>query len=68
MTLTELDDQTGYGNGDEYDSAVEVRDYFTVKAQREIFGFDAIDDQDLLDEMAEKVFLFRYHFSPNFKE
>lgn len=51
----EINGATGYANGDKFTNENEVREYFTVAVQREMFGRDGISDQDRLDEWAELV-------------
>lgn len=55
---------TGYANGDLFDTAEQVRAYFTPEAQREMFGADAETDADKLAEWAERVIANRWHMKP----
>lgn len=53
--------KTGYDAGDEWSSEQEVRDYFSVEAQLELFGDQAVTDHDTLDAMAQHVIDNRLH-------
>lgn len=60
----EINDRTGFANGEKFASEQEVRDYFTTQAMVEMFGsYDTSDlpDQDALDEMAGAVIKNRWH-------
>ena len=61
--FTEINDATGFANGEQFVSAEQVRAYFTVEAQREMFGAEAASEhsQDTLDEWAELVIATRWH-------
>jgi hypothetical protein len=48
-------DATGFDNGGPFYTRDEVHDYFTVEAQRDMFGHEAIDDPETLEEMARDV-------------
>ena len=59
-TLIEKIDGTGAGNGENFSSEQEVRNYFTVENMHSMFGSQAdefpwYNDQDELDSMAEYV-------------
>lgn len=67
MTGTDFDrinGATGFANGDTFDSAEQVRTYFTPAAQRDMFGADAVADPDLLAEWAATVIANRWHMKP----
>jgi len=51
----DINDATGYANGDTFKSPKAVREYFTVATQVEMFGDDAVTDQDVLDGFSERV-------------
>jgi hypothetical protein len=55
LDFDHINDKTGFANGNKFIDADEVRCYFTVKAQRGMFGADGISDQGVLNEMAETV-------------
>ena len=57
-----INDATGFANGTPFRNASDVRRYFTVEAQREMFG-DDVDSQDVLSEMAAEVIANRWHMS-----
>ena len=61
--LTQISEQTGFDSGQLFQSDAQVRDYFTVAAQRAMFGDDAISDQDVLDDMAADVIANRWHYA-----
>jgi hypothetical protein len=65
MTMTEINDATGFANGEKFDSAEEVREYFTVAAMREMFNGDQseLPTQCELDEMAEHVIVNGWHMN-----
>jgi hypothetical protein len=58
-----IDSQTGFAAGDEFDSAADVRAYFTPDAQVAMFGADAVTDADKLDEWAREVIENAWHMS-----
>lgn len=58
-----INGSTGFANGDTFTSEQQVRDYFTVAAQVEMFGRDAVQDQDTLDEWANQVIKNRWHMA-----
>ncbi len=64
-STAEINDMTGFANGDKFQSADQVREYFTVAEQRAMcdpnFEEDVITDQAVLDEMAEVVIETREH-------
>lgn len=62
-TLSEINDATGFANGDTFDSSAEVRAYFTVENQRAMFPGDDPDSQEVLDEMAAEVIRNHWHMS-----
>lgn len=69
MTFDQINDATGFANGEKFSSPAEVRDYFTVDNIREMFGGVVVEGerpegegdgciyitQGELDEMAETV-------------
>jgi hypothetical protein len=63
MINDEIDNATGYANGDLFKNAQEVREYFTVAVQREMFREDAVTDQEQLDEWAEWVVEHESHMT-----
>lgn len=52
---------TGFDEGELFETEKQVRDYFTVAEQQEMFGDEAETDQELLDEWAEEVIERRWH-------
>jgi hypothetical protein len=71
----EINDVTGFANGDMFDTATQVRDYFTVanlhamvgKAQfRTETGTDLTPSQATLDGWAETIIEQRWHCSEAF--
>jgi hypothetical protein len=59
--FNEINDHTGFANGDLFCSEEEVFRYFTPDAQKEIFGRDAVLDAELLRSWAEIVVRNRWH-------
>lgn len=57
----EINDTTGFATGDKFTSEQQVLDYFTVDAQREMFGDDCVDDPDLLLAYATTVIDNHWH-------
>lgn len=57
----QISDATAFDAADKFNSPEAVRAYFSVKAQRDMFGADAVTDQDVLDQMAEDVIEHRWH-------
>ncbi|MGW8324124.1 MAG: hypothetical protein ACWGNI_00380 [Desulfobacterales bacterium] len=61
MTRTEISEKTGFDSGEMFSNDAEVRDYFTIKSMKQMFGdnleahFPELADQDILDEMADTV-------------
>ncbi len=56
-----INSATGYANGDTFANADQVRQYFTVASQIDMFGRDAVQDQDTLSEWAEIVIQNGWH-------
>lgn len=62
MTFSEINDATGFANGDEFTSEQQVRDYFKVANMSEMFGLEQrMTDQGDLDAMPEAVITNRWH-------
>lgn len=67
MDRKEISEKTGFDSGDTFSNESEVRDYFTVKSMRQMFGddleanFPELADQEILDEMAETVIDNKWH-------
>lgn len=57
----EINDATGFANGNRFLNADEVRAYFTVEAQQRMFPGDEIDSQEVLDAMAFEVIENHWH-------
>jgi hypothetical protein len=57
----DINNATGYANGDLFDSEAQVREYFTPANQRDMFGHDAIVDAEQLNEWAAWVIENRSH-------
>ena len=55
-----INDATGFANGTPFRNASDVRRYFTVEAQREMFS-DDVGSQDVLSEMAAEVIAKHWH-------
>lgn len=51
----EISSRTGFDAGEEFATEEQVRAYFTAEAQREMFGADAVADQDELTQYADAV-------------
>jgi hypothetical protein len=62
--FSEINDITGFANGEKFESAQEVRQYFTRRNMFEMLGWqtpaDQIPTQDDLDEMADIVIKHRF--------
>ena len=54
-TLRDIDHATGFAQGDLFESADQVRAYFTPQAQLAMFGDDAETDWATLKEWADLV-------------
>lgn len=61
MNATEINEVTGFANGDKFTSENEVRDYFTTRNIDFMFGECRVEQSEL-DEMAEFVITNRLHF------
>jgi hypothetical protein len=63
MNFDELNDATGFANGDLFKSETEVRGYFTVGTMVSSFPSYAENppNQETLDEYAEAVISNRWH-------
>ena len=59
-TFTEINDSTGFANGDKFASADEVRAYFTVENMESMFGCVECT-VDGLNEMADQVIAHGWH-------
>lgn len=57
----EINDATGYANGDTFASEADVLAYFTPTAQRDMFGNDAVIDAETLSGWAAWVIENRSH-------
>jgi len=68
LNFSTVNDQTGFANGEMFQSASQVRQYFSVDEQRVIFGDQAIADEALLDRMAQTVIVGRWHCAASFAE
>jgi len=60
-TFSEINDRTGFANGETFDDADAVREYFSPDAQRSMFGDDAVTDADVLTEWADEVIAHGWH-------
>jgi hypothetical protein len=68
MTFTDINDRTGFANGDKFTSDEQVREYFTQQNIRDMIGSTYDDEgtmpsQDELDQMAETVIENRWHYA-----
>lgn len=68
MTFTEINDITGFANGEKFTSDEQVREYFTQQNIREMIGSTYDDEgtmptQDALNEMAQLVVENRWHMA-----
>jgi len=69
FTRQEISDATGFDHGEPFESADELRDYFTVKNMTEMYGGNlATDhpelcDQNILDDMCEIVLYNQWHYT-----
>ena len=62
-TFDQINNATGFANGATFDDAEAVRDYFDADEQVSIFGSEAIQDERVLDDMADTVIANRWHFT-----
>jgi hypothetical protein len=68
MTFQEINDTTGFANGEKFESPDEVRGYFTRQNLRDMVGGfyndeNPIPTQETLDAMAETVIENRWHMT-----
>ena len=61
FNIDQINDATGFANGEEFSSLQELRTYFTPESQRQIFGDDAETDTEVLDAWSETVASERFH-------
>jgi hypothetical protein len=58
----EINDSTGFANGDRFESEKQVREYFTVANMRGMFGpGQSQEDQATLDRYADVVIEQKWH-------
>ena len=57
----QINNETGFANGDQFTSESQVRDYFTVENMREMFSGDCSQSQSELDEYADAVIENKWH-------
>jgi hypothetical protein len=62
-TFDEINDYTGFAKGDKFKNADEVRAYFSLQAQREMFGDDAFENAETLRQWAELVIENGWHMT-----
>ena len=62
-TFGEINDYTGFANGDKFDSDEEVRFYFTIDNIMGLFGETGELTQQTLNEMAEIVIKNRWWYN-----
>ena len=63
MTFDQINDATGFANGDKWLTDEQIYDYFTVENIQRMFGDEATYTQDELDEMAQRVIENRWHMT-----
>jgi uncharacterized lipoprotein YajG len=63
MTFTEINDTTGFANGDKFTSDEQVREYFTTENMRGMLDGENTNTQDELNDMAETVIANRWHYA-----
>jgi len=64
MTMTEINDRTGFANGTKFIDADDVRAYFRREVMEGCFGgtdYSDLPTQDELDDMAEVVIENHWH-------
>ena len=62
----EINDLTGFANGDKFTSDEQVREYFTDDNMAEMMGDYDMEPpwtQHMLDEMADAVIAHRWHYA-----
>lgn len=62
MTFDEINEKTGFADGDLFTSAEDVRGYFTPRNLASIFGECALTTPQL-QAMADEVILNKWHMS-----
>lgn len=60
MTFEQINDSTGFANGEMFTFEDEVREYFTVANMESMFGCVECTDGGMR-EMADQVIRFRWH-------
>ncbi|KKK45928.1 hypothetical protein LCGC14_0999830 [marine sediment metagenome] len=64
MDFYEINDITGFANGDLFENDIDVRKYFTIENMKSMFS-DGFDEnkitQEELEQMAETVIKNRWH-------
>lgn len=58
-----ISDVTGFDHGNPFGSRDEVMEYFSPSAQAEMFGDDAVMDEEMLLAMASAVLEHKWHCS-----
>ena len=60
-SMDEINDSTGFANGDEFESAQEVEEYFTVENMRDMFSGYCNLSQSELNRYARVVIEEKWH-------
>ncbi len=68
LTFDDINDKTGFANGEKFESEQEVREYFTVESMASMFSgnladYPGLTDQNLLDQMAGAVIENGWHMT-----
>ncbi len=66
LSFDDINDKTGFANGEKWVLEQEVRDYFTVESMKAMFAGNLADypdltNQELLNQMADAVIGNRWH-------
>lgn len=60
-TFTEINERTGFANGEMFANEEQVLDYFTAQNQLAMFGDDAVTIDSYLTQWADLVIANRWH-------
>ena len=66
FTETEIDNETGFAQGDIFETERDVRKYFTVRVMNDIMGKGESPNQATLNKMADAVIEHRWHMTPRY--
>jgi hypothetical protein len=61
ITFSEINDSTGFANGEKFTTQAQVRSYFTMSNMHEMFGPHCEVDESTLTDMADAVICEKWH-------